>query len=254
MTTIGWHRWSPDSTLHSLSRLRNDRGLSRSRNIGLARAQGTIVAFPDDDAAYDEATLERVVAFFERHPGAGGLTGRAIAYHPAERPPARFARRARWVTPSAVWVCGMSCTIFLRRELVDHIGGFDERLGLGAGTAWLAGEEADLLLRAVKSGASIRYDPSLPVRHPGHRGAFTATMRQRGRSYGRGMAFVMRSHGMSRIHFAYHLLRPAAGVVLAALVGRIDRARFHAAVISGRWRGWRDWQIEQVGACRPARA
>ena len=223
--------------------LRSDRGLSRSRNSGLARAQGSIIGFPDDDAAYDDSTLQRVVAFFDRHPGAGGLSGRAVAY-PLERPPARFARHARWVNTSSVWVCGMSCTIFLRREVLRRIGGFDERLGLGAGTAWQAGEEADLLLRAVKSGAQVRYEPSLPVRHPGHRGAFTHATRQRGLSYGRGMGFVMRSHGMSRARFAYHLLRPAAGGLLAALAGRFDRAGFHLAVMSGRWRGWHDARSE----------
>src|SRR5208282_5801645 len=56
-----------------LVHLRNGRGLSRSRNSGLARAQGSIIGFPDDDAAYDAGTLERVVAFFERHATADGL-------------------------------------------------------------------------------------------------------------------------------------------------------------------------------------
>lgn len=222
-----------------IDRLSSAPGLSRSRNVGLAHARGALIAFPDDDCEYREDTLERVSAFFDGHPDADGLSVRAVAAS-GEWPPARFARRAQWVTPAAVWVCGMSCTIFLRSRVIDRVGRFDERLGLGAGTLWLAAEESDLLLRAVASGARIRYEPSLTVRHPGHRGAFTMATLRRGLTYGRGMAFVMRRHGMSRTRFAYHLLRPAGGAVLAALCGRVDRARFHLAVLSGRWQGWRD--------------
>jgi GT2 family glycosyltransferase len=228
----------------TLSRLRCQRGLSRSRNAGLAHARGDIVGFPDDDARYEGNTLSRVHAFFAGNPGVGGLTGRALA-DPRDRATPRFARRARWVTPEAAWTCGISCTMFFRRALVERIGGFDERLGLGSGTRWLAGEEADLLLRALESGARVRYDPSLTVRHPGHRGAFTDAARIRGATYGRGMGFVMRRHGMTSARFAYQLLRPAGGAVLAMLGGQIDRARFHLAVGRGRLRGWRDAQADR---------
>jgi hypothetical protein len=130
--------------------------------------------------------------------------------------------------------------MFFRRALVEKIGGFDARLGLGSGTKWPASEEADLLLRAIETGARIRYDPSLTVRHPGHRGAFTEAARTRGASYGRAMGFVMRQHGMTHARFAYQLLRPVGGAVLAMLGGRIEEARFQLAVGAGRLRGWHD--------------
>ena len=149
----------------NLRHLRHTRGLSRSRNAGLRIAAGGIVCFPDDDCWYDPGVLERVHRFLDMHPHSDGLTGRAVFARP-ERAPARFARRAQWVGPAKVWTQGISCTIFLRRALVARIGPFDEGLGLGAGTPWIAAEESEYLLRAVKQQARIWYDPDLTVHHP----------------------------------------------------------------------------------------
>ena len=51
-----------------------------------------------------------------------------------------------------VWNRAMSFTIFLRARVVERVGRFDERLGLGSGTPWHSGEEIDYLIRALAAG------------------------------------------------------------------------------------------------------
>ena len=75
----------------------------------------------------------------------------------ARRPPGRRTRRCSPTTTSGT--ARMPSTIFLRRELVARVGDFDERLGLGSGEPWSSGEEIDYLIRAVRAGARIEYDP-----------------------------------------------------------------------------------------------
>lgn len=52
-----------------------DRGLTRQRNYGIARASAGIVAFLDDDTIPEPAYFEEVRACFRRHPDAAGVGG-----------------------------------------------------------------------------------------------------------------------------------------------------------------------------------
>ncbi len=78
----------------------------------------------------------------------------------------RWPSRAQRIRLDSIFHTAISYTIFLRRSVVDRVGGFDEQLGLGSGTAWSSGEEIDYLVRALRAGARVEYDPSLVVTHP----------------------------------------------------------------------------------------
>ena len=73
------------------------------RIAGLKAASGTILAFPDDDCRYRPQTLARVIEFFDQHPAADGMTGRAFAAR-GERPSARFAKQTHWLSRRSVWM------------------------------------------------------------------------------------------------------------------------------------------------------
>lgn len=52
-----------------------ERGLTRQRNYGIARATGEVVAFLDDDTILEPAYFAEVLACFDRHPEAAGVGG-----------------------------------------------------------------------------------------------------------------------------------------------------------------------------------
>ena len=119
----------------------------------------------------------------------------------------------------------ISFAIFLRRELVERVGDFDERLGLGAGSLWSSGEEVEYLVRALRAGARIEYDPTLTVTHPVKR--YTpAELRGVGLRDGASVGWILRRHGYGARTTARMLLRPLGGVGASLVHG--DR---HARVV-----------------------
>lgn len=220
----------------TLLHLRTPRGLSRARNAALPHLDAAFVAFPDDDCAYAPDLLGRVAGRFATDAGLDGLCGRPAA--PDGRAVGRWPLESARLTPDTVWHTAISHAIFLRRGLVERVGGFDDALGLGAGTPWSSGEEVDYLVRALRIGARIEYDPSLVVAHP-VKPVTDEELVALGRRDGAGVGYVLAANAYPARTVARMLVRPALGaaVCLALLDG--TRARFHGATLVGRLRGLR---------------
>ena len=215
-----------------VERVHSGGGLSRARNAALPLLKGDLVAFPDDDCTYPPGLLARIAARFAAEPALEGLTGRA---QDAEGRSAPSWKRDRAVlTDDNLWNRAISFTIFLRREVVEAVGGFDEELGLGSGTPWSSGEEIDYLVRAIRGGARIEYDPSLVVTHD-VRVDDTGTGARDGASIG----YLLRKHRYAPRVLARMLARPLGGAGASLLHRDLDRSRYHLATLGGRVRGYR---------------
>lgn len=55
--------------------------------------------------------------------------------------------------------------LFLRAQVVEKIGKFDETLGPGAGTPWGAGEDTDYYLRIFRAGFKLYQSSDIFVVH-----------------------------------------------------------------------------------------
>jgi glycosyltransferase involved in cell wall biosynthesis len=197
-----------------IDRLQAPHGLSRARNEALSHLRGDVVAFPDDDCVYPDDLLERVAARLT--PGLDGVTGREPWW----------TADGAVLTRDNVWNRAISFTIFLRRDVIERVGAFDERLGLPTSS----GEEIDYLIRALDAGARIEYDPTLVVEHPRKDVELTAVGARDGATIG----YILRKHGYPPSVVTRMLLRPVGGLVLDP-----RRARFHLATLRGRLRGYR---------------
>jgi N-acetylglucosaminyl-diphospho-decaprenol L-rhamnosyltransferase len=163
----------------------NDRplGFAANVNTGVAATEGefVVVANPDTEPQPDAVALLR--AFAETHPRAG-IVGPKLVYPDGGLQSSR--RRFPTVSGTLVrrtplrrilggtqrghygldthpaeavqadWLLG--AFLFLRRELLDELGGFDERFRL-------YGEDIDLAYRAAKAGWERWYVPIAVVRH-----------------------------------------------------------------------------------------
>jgi len=208
------------------------RGLSRARNAGLELVEADVVAFPDDDCVYPPGLLTRVGERFASNPKLDGLTGRAedVEGHSS----ASWKTDAATLTDDNLWNRAISFAIFLRRDVVARVGGFDERLGLGSPEPWASGEETDYLIRAVRAGARIEYDPSLVVQHDTH-----ANDVRTGARDGASVGYLLRKHDYPDRVVARMLIRSLGGVLVSAVGLEGDRARFRLATFRGRIRGYR---------------
>ena len=126
-----------------------------------------------------------------------------------------------------------------RREALVAAGPFDERLGLGAGDGpWESGEEIDLLIRALRTGARIAYDPELVVEHP-VRELDDARRRVLARRDGASVGYLLRKHGYGARTTARMLARPVGGMGLSLLHGDRAAARLQLETLRGRVAGLR---------------
>jgi GT2 family glycosyltransferase len=218
-----------------LVHVRSEPGLSRARNLGLRHVAADVVAFPDDDCTYPSDLLERAGRRLAERPDVDLLTGRTADADGRASP--------RWhaggeVGLPEVWHAGNSASMFVRRGLLDRIGGFDERLGLGSGTPWTSTEDVELLVRALRAGARIEHDPSLVVVHP-LRDAAPEELVALGARDGGSVGFVLGLHGLGPRIETRMFVRPLGGAALALVRRDGASARFHAETWRARIRGYR---------------
>jgi len=222
---------------YCIRRYRSAPGLSRARNVGLRYATGDVIAFPDDDCWYPDGLLSYVATRLQAQPSLDGLTGRFV--DGAGRAEGRWLPHSQTLNRFNVWRGAISFSIFLRRPLVERIGGFDEALGVGAGTPWGAGEETDFLLRGMKEGGRIDFDRDLVLHHPVKTADFGPAAIERQSRYEAGFGRVIRRGGFPLWYFPWVCSRTVAGSLLALCQGRVAQARFKWHSVLARVHGWR---------------
>jgi GT2 family glycosyltransferase len=160
--------------------IREDRpGLDIARNTGLLAATSAVVAYTDDDTELHPRWLERLVAAFD-DPAVLAVTGLVL--------PARLDTEAQWIFEARwgfgrgferidfgqafyrakraygcpAWEIGAGANMAFRREVVERVGLFDERLDVGA--AGCSGD-SEYWYRILAAGGTCRYEPSAVVFH-----------------------------------------------------------------------------------------
>ncbi len=187
--------------------LREDRpGLSNARNRGLAEAAGEVVAFTDDDVLVDPAWLANLVAALDAAPQVACATGLILPTELDTEAAQWFEsyagfgkgwerqlfdlaehRRPGPLYPYAMGQFGSGASLAFKTAVLRQLGGFAPELG--AGTSTLGGEDLDIFLRLLTSGAAIVYEPGAILRHR-HLRDYAALRRQL-HGYGVGLGAAL---------------------------------------------------------------
>ena len=209
-----------------------ERKLSAARNVGIGWCAGEIIGFPDDDCVYPPGVLAAVDAAF-------GDVGLDVLSGVARSPEGglgsgRWSVEAGAITERDVWTQVIAFNLFLRRSMLERIGGFDAMLGVGVvhGSC----EDTDLVIRALRVGGNGWYDPALAVVHPDKR--LTPVAVARAFTYAAGFGYVLRKHGYGLRAIVTYVARPIGGMVLSVLRGRGLAARYYWETIRGRIYGY----------------
>jgi glycosyltransferase involved in cell wall biosynthesis len=226
-----------DKTLRLRHVRSNTSGKAAANNVGLRNCEGDVIGFPDDDCWYAPDLLQRIVGGFDTHPEWDGMTG-------CEAPSEEFVRNDRFDQVAGQVVQGnimrrhISFAAFFRRNQLAGLF-YDERLGIGADTIWGSGEETDFILRFLKRGCWIQYEPSLVVYHPDWgKGPYTLAAIAKARRYGMGMGRILQDHGFSASLTLMYMSRPLLGGVYTLLLGKPRKALYHWSIFVGRIGGW----------------
>ncbi len=146
-------------------------GLAHSRNIGIKKTTGEVVAFIDDDAIADPGWISSIRRVFT-NPQVGAATGDIIPRW--EKPNmAWFPKELHWIISCSYSITptrrchidrGFGADMAFSREALIRVGSFDERFGINK-NRWLGGEDTDLFLRVKDAGYHVIFEPDMRVRH-----------------------------------------------------------------------------------------
>lgn len=166
-------------------------GIAGARNRGWRAAEGDIAAFTDDDCYLSSDFIDRLGELFDEDETLGFVGGAVLLHDPRDAALATVRRSEPLrIGPGMFIAAGtlLTANLAFRREVLEEIGGFDERFGLSNG---LGGSDVDAVVRAAAAGRRGLYDPQLVVRH--HHGRRTTAEIERARfSYdvGRGAFYA----------------------------------------------------------------
>jgi glycosyltransferase involved in cell wall biosynthesis len=135
--------------------LTTEKGAVKARNLGTKHARGQVLAFTDDDCQPDTQWLANAYKYFtdERVVGVEGLI----------ESDTNDEERYRIVRNQGFKGIGfMTANLFLRKDIVEKIGGFDERFDNPHFR-----EDTDLAWRALAEG-EIPFADDVKVLHPAH--------------------------------------------------------------------------------------
>jgi GT2 family glycosyltransferase len=208
------------------------RGASVGRNVGLRWATGEVVGFPNDNTWYPEGTLPALIDRFQSRPDLGGL---CVPLTTQDGRPAmlRWALRPGPVRGRSAHRTVIAPGMFLRRELVERAGGFDERIGTGSPGRVQSGEEPDLVFRVQALGARVEYDPAFVVHNDDPRDELGPAFVTKMSGYGVGQGLIWRRHGLPVSGLAWMLARKLVAAPVRAVRGQRVLARADLAWARG---------------------
>jgi GT2 family glycosyltransferase len=205
---------------------------SLQRNAGWRTAAGELIAFVDDDCRPVPEWLERLVSAARENPGA--IVQGTTRPDPLEEDQFARAHVRTLIIEDPPTDRTETANILYRRDLLERIGGFDERA--------ITGEDMDLGIRARATGAGLAGAPEALVYHAVE--GLSTLEKIRSQFKWRHLAYVVKLHPELREWCEWGIWwkpeHKRATLALVALAG----ARRHPVLLAGvipyvRFERWR---------------
>ena len=215
-----------------LVRVHSAKGASRGRNVGIAQCQReTSSRFQMMTAGIPPRLLEQASDAVRHAPRMGW------SQRPSRTDASRWSERPGRIDRWNVWKRAIEWTMFLRRELVEHVGNLNETLGPGAGTQFGAGEGTEYLIRALAKNFHLTYQPGIEIHHENPVMEFETHV-EKSRRYAMGQGRVLQLGKYPTWYAMYHWMRPLAGATMGIMRRRPQQTVVALAVVQGLIGGW----------------
>ncbi|WNQ10422.1 glycosyltransferase family A protein [Paenibacillus aurantius] len=216
-------------------------GAAKARNFGAFYARGEILNFPDDDCEISPSLLGDAIELFNSDSELGVLYGKTLDKVTKRDSVLNFADKTQEVTNVNMYHTTIECTMFIRKNIFEQVGCYDEKLGVG--TFYGAEENADLVLRLLYLNNKILYNPKLIFYHPQTVGGYTEKENNRAYTYGKGFGRLTNKHVIMYknrtffLRFLYALIRSTTAIVINIMLFKFKKAKFYYFSSKGRIHG-----------------
>jgi len=156
-------------------RLDENAGPARARNAGWRKANGSVVAFTDDDCIPQPGWL---AALAGRMSEADVVQGRTLVNPDQANERGAFSHVIHIEDEDGFFA---TCNIAYKRDLLERLDGFDEAIryrSAGRRQSPVYGEDTELGLRARAAGARVRFEPEALVLHEVWPSSFRARLQK----------------------------------------------------------------------------
>jgi len=138
-------------------------GLSKGRNLGIKYSKGKWLLFFDDDAILSKDFFEKIKTHLKENQEKEIIFYGKVLNLEDGSP---YLKRSIKTSYLHLWNFDSVCSIALifNKKAIEKIGYFDESFGVGS--RFGAGEEGDMIIRALKKGIKIKYLKDFIVYHP----------------------------------------------------------------------------------------
>jgi len=201
-----------NNTLNILHIKSNVRGLSQNRNIGLKKAEGEIIAFPDDDCEYLPDTLLNVYNLFESR-YSDVIMGKIVERDGSDSL-RKWPKKEMKISKSNFFTKCSSVTMFIRS--MGEILEFNEKLGVG--NIFGSCEDSDMLYNLLKKKNICKYNFNIEIYHPHYDNSKNMDC-EKVKRYGLGFGGFVRSNldiNLIILFFqiiTYHFIKVIIGII-----------------------------------------
>ena len=214
----------------------NKEGLSKGRNLGLEFATKNWIWFLDDDAIVSKESINALKNYIQKNKERKTIFfGRVLTQ---KKEP--FIKRRIPVKKLHLWNFDSvsSIAIIFNRKAIQKIGKFDEKLGRGA--EFPAGEESDIIIRALKKNIPIFFLNKFIVFH--NRSKIN---KEKAKMNGRGVGAVYRKHIFSSPYsFLVLGTKFFLEIIIRISLFLFTRKSYHIYYLSGFIKGFLEYNIE----------
>jgi glycosyltransferase involved in cell wall biosynthesis len=217
----------------------NFAGNARARDYGIGFAKGDIIAFPDDDCAYDKDVLKNVVSEFAGRADLAILVAGSYDFASDRFSIGVNSRKARYF--SRFHMMGVEFTQFFNMHRIDR-GQFYMDHDFGIGSKYSGGEGFELLYRLLRAGCTAFYTPDIKIYHADKDHYKLGTGRMLMYSTGVG-AYIRKFANQQDAFILYYIVRkmfiaPAVKMLLALILLNPKKLAYSFYNLVGVWRGF----------------
>jgi GT2 family glycosyltransferase len=214
-------------------------GNARARDYGIGLAQGRIIAFPDDDCAYDKDVLKKVIDEFKRRPNLSILVAGSYDFSSSRFSIGVNSHNAQYF--SRFKMMGVEFTQFFDRKKIDGKQ-FHLDHDFGIGSKYSGAEGFELLYRLLRAGNTAFYTPDIKIYHPDKDHYKLGTGRMLMYSTGIG-AYIRKFANQQDVFILYYIVRkmfvaPILKMMLALVLLNPKKLAYSFYNLVGIWRGF----------------